>query len=447
MATPDSPFRALRIGVLLHDTLVEERLFKIVRNNLTISIGQSLRCDLSIPITNLPLEHRMFAVEHGRLMLRVTAEMTGRVAQGNAIQTEAEFRAGAPHNHVWTIPIERGGRGKLHVGEATILFQEIAAPPNQPRPQLPSSVRCTWGDRIDRRLAVVISASLVVHGTIGVWAGLTETIGDEQPADEVTAYEPPRYDVIDLTIPDLAPTPVPGDPTPGTAIPVSPRQTPSPIVPRTARSRPNVAMPEPDVDRWALAVTNNTTGPNGQGELKNRSPGAALDKQIADIRDGNRNIKVGNNPTSREFPTHVGTGPDGPNVPDPGTIRNVDKNPEQPIVRIRPIPMPQPPEGRPTLTAAIVIARIQGSYAGGLTRCYVKHGLDHDATLVARVVLSFTVDGTGAATDNHAVGANAEVDSCIQGLMGGWRFPVPKDKDGDPTEAPFKVSLALQPNQ
>lgn len=449
MATSRIPPRALRIGVLLRETLVEERLFKIVRNQVAISIGQSARCDLSIPSSALPLEHTLFAVEHGQLVLRVTAAMTGRLAQEATIQTEAEFRAGPGRSGVWTVPIERGGRGKLHIGEATILFQEVVAPPSVPRPQLPASVRGTLADRIDPRLAVVIAGSLLVHTVIGAWAWMTEHVDDDAALEEAALYDPPRYDVIELSVPDIVepPTPTPVDPTPGAAAPVSPRQTPSPIAPRVVvRPRPGVAMPEPDVDRWALAVTNGTTGPNGQGEIKNRSPGAALDKQIADIRDHNRDIHVGTNPTSRDAPPRIGTGPDGPNVADPVAIRNLPKKSEDPIVRIRPVPMPHTPD-QPSLTIAMVIARIQGSYLGGLQRCYVKHGLEHDATMVAKVAVSFTVDDKGMATDNHANGANAEVDACIQTLMGGWRFPVPKDKDGDPTDVAFKVVLALQPNQ
>ncbi|MBA3542718.1 MAG: hypothetical protein H0T79_24085, partial [Deltaproteobacteria bacterium] len=38
--------RALRVGVLLRDNLVEERVFS---TNAPITIGQSLRCTLSLP--------------------------------------------------------------------------------------------------------------------------------------------------------------------------------------------------------------------------------------------------------------------------------------------------------------------------------------------------------------------------------------------------------------
>ena len=76
---------------------------------------------------------------------------------------------------------------------------------------------------------------------------------------------------------------------------------------------------------------------------------------------------------------------------------------------------------------------------------YAKAMVDKTASYLMSGV-SFVVDDKGASTENSARGANAEVDRCIQDQMGGWRFPVPKDKDGDPTDAPFKLKLALQPN-
>src|SRR5688572_29524355 len=161
--------RALRVGVVLGGNLVEERLFADAH---PITVGQSLRCRLSVPADGVPHEHAMFVRDQGRLLLRLTAGMNGRLAQSGT--TKSDLREGAGHDGIWTIPLERGARGKLTVGDATILFQEVAAPTKTPRPQLPASVRGTFADRIDRRLAVIVGASLLVHIGIGAWAWMTE---------------------------------------------------------------------------------------------------------------------------------------------------------------------------------------------------------------------------------------------------------------------------------
>jgi hypothetical protein len=178
--------------------------------------------------------------------------------------------------------------------------------------------------------------------------------------------------------------------------------------------------------------------------MPNRVPQTDLDKQIRQIKDGNQNIKVGNAPTSRDRDPRIGDGPPGPTIGDP-KLDQVAKSEKQPVARITPVPMPKRP-GKDPLPIALVLGRIQGSYMAGLQRCYVKHGLAHDTSLVAKVTITFTVDETGRSTENQAKGANPDVDGCIREQMNGWRFPIPKDADNEATDAPFKLQLALQPS-
>jgi len=420
--------RALRVGVLLGDNLVEERVF---RQPATVTLGQSLRCTLSVPADGVPMEHLLFAVEQGQLTLRTTPTMVGRVVQGNR---EIDV-------HGQAMPIEHGARGKLRIGAATVLFQEIAAPAIVPRMQLPASVRGTLGDRIDRRLGAIIAASLVVHLGIATWAWLTDRETDSMAEEVAAKYEAPRYEVIDM--PDFAMPPVPpGEPGPGVATLANPAtQTPS-TRPRAITAR----MPEPvDANAWAQMLTTGTPKPGGQAELPSRIPGTDLDKQIQNLHDRGREPTDGSRPTTRDPGMRIGDGPAGPIIQQPGNVEQLAKQEKPPITRITPIPQPKPP-GKDPLSINLVLGRIQSAYLAGLQRCYVKHGLSSDASMVAKVTLSFTVDETGMATDHQATGANPDVDSCIRGQMAGWKFQTPKDADGDPTEAPFKLILALQPS-
>ena len=49
-------------------------------------------------------------------------------------------------------------------------------------------------------------------------------------------------------------------------------------------------------------------------------------------------------------------------------------------------------------------------------------------------------------TDPEAVRCRRKLDSCISGQMSTWRFPIPRDKDGQPTDVSFHVALALRPS-
>jgi hypothetical protein len=92
-----------------------------------------------------------------------------------------------------------------------------------------------------------------------------------------------------------------------------------------------------------------------------------------------------------------------------------------------------------------ILKKIQSVYMVGIKRCYTTY-LKQDASAKGKVRISLTVNATGRTTAHSANGFAAEVDTCINGLMGSWRFPIPKDKDGSPTEASFQISLQLVPD-
>ena len=429
--------RALRVGILLGGNLVEEKLF---RGTVPVTFGQSLTCALSIPGDGIPHAHVLFVHDQGRVLLRVTRQMEGKIAQGGTIRTE--LRAGEPTDGVWTIALEKGARGKLQLGDATILFQELAAPPIAPRPVLPASIRGTLGDRIDRRLAVIIGASVCAHLAIAGYAWIQDV--DTGSMLSSTVANQYHQETMEVTLPE-EPAKVLPDPGPGTATPVSPTQTPKPIVPRprVTPQAPNLTTTD-DALKFASILTGSEVGRTGNIDLNSRQPGADLNKQIEAV--GNRTVVVGNTDAGfREREREgIGTAP-GPIVDDPTQVANQPTKAEtQPKGRIQIKPLP--PEGPgTTLTVAAVLEKINTVYMSGLQRCY-KKGLLGDAKLSGKVAMSFTVTERGSLEDFTSSGVTTEVDACISSLMAGWHFAIPRDKDGDPTDASFKLVLALQPS-
>jgi hypothetical protein len=81
----------------------------------------------------------------------------------------------------------------------------------------------------------------------------------------------------------------------------------------------------------------------------------------------------------------------------------------------------------------------------GLKRCYKEH-LKKDASARGKVTLSLTVNETGRTVKGAAKGFASEVEDCFSAQMSSWRFPVPKDKDGEATEASFAITLQLVPD-
>ena len=92
-----------------------------------------------------------------------------------------------------------------------------------------------------------------------------------------------------------------------------------------------------------------------------------------------------------------------------------------------------------------VVAKISSAYMAGIKRCY-KTYLKKDASARGKVQLSITVNETGRSVSPRANGFAGEVDTCLTSMMSSWRFPIPKDKDGESTEANFAIGLQMVPD-
>ena len=181
--------------------------------------------------------------------------------------------------------------------------------------------------------------------------------------------------------------------------------------------------------------------------MSRRRPGADLGAQINDVRESGRTVAVGGGAgrTSRgDGDARVGTG-HGPKIDGPGGLDSAGggKTAEKgPAGRISVASKQAFDES--TLTPDLVLSKIQSAYMAGLKRCY-KNYLNKDAGARGAVKLEFQVNPTGRTLNGNASGFAGEVDSCIEAQMQSWRFPIPKDKDGEATDASFKIALQLVP--
>jgi hypothetical protein len=190
-------------------------------------------------------------------------------------------------------------------------------------------------------------------------------------------------------------------------------------------------------------------GPNGnsEGDMSKRRPGADLGQQIADVREGGKSVAVGGGAgrgPRGDGDARVGTGK-GPNINAPGGTETAGgpKQEHAPTGRIQVSDKQSFDES--SLTPDIVLSKIQSVYMSQIKRCYTSF-LKKDASARGKVTLKLTVNATGRAVKTSANGFAGEVDECIGGLMSSWRFPVPKDKDNEATEAAFAITLQLVPD-
>lgn len=457
--------RILRIGVLLGGKIVEERL---IRDRGDVSVGQSGKNTFSVPLEGLPREWVLFKSHDGRYTLDFTAQMDGRLSDGDKVQTLAAARDGGASRHGdhFTLPLSDHARGKVSLGDLTLLFQFVTEPPLQPRPLLPHSVRGTLADRIDPRLAVIVTGSVALH-----FGFMIAALQWDPPEDGGIAYQASQEVYKDETVPVNTfdqPIEVKGEDTktadagkqedtktpekepdkkPGSTKPAG---DPKPADTGGGRNSNDAVALQEESARFADALFSEDEAGGGlAGAMESRKPGSDLGNQLDEVAKSGATTSIGGGtnrgPRGNGDPrvgTGTGPGVSGPGGPVSATGPDGKGNEKVPTGRITATDKKTFDDS--SLTPDAVQRKILSAYLAGLKRCH-KELLKTDPTARGKVKLNFTVNESGRTVSPKATGFADSLDSCIESQMGNWRFDIPKDSDGEPTDASFEISLQLVP--
>ena len=132
--------KVLRIGLVQGGRVIEER---IIKQRTNVTIGQSEKAMFVIQSTNVPAQFKLFELVGGDYFLNFLDGMSGRVALATGITDISALKGQAKKvGNAYQVKLTEEARGKVIVGETTFLFQFVAPPPIQPRPQLPLSRAC-----------------------------------------------------------------------------------------------------------------------------------------------------------------------------------------------------------------------------------------------------------------------------------------------------------------
>lgn len=192
---PTGP-KVLRVGLVQSGRVVEER---IIKQRTHVTVGPSEKNMFVIATGNVPPTFRLFELVNNEYCLNFLDGMTGRVALPTGISdlTVLKGQARRSPQGAYQIRLTEDSRGKVVVAETTFLFQFVAPPPVQPKPQLPVSVtRGATG--IDWTTTMIAAVSFMLHFmAIGaVYSDWLDPIIDDEIAvagliDSVKALPPP----------------------------------------------------------------------------------------------------------------------------------------------------------------------------------------------------------------------------------------------------------------
>lgn len=199
--------KVLRIGVIQGGKIVEER---IIRKRETVTVGGSERNHFVISAPGLSARFELFQLVGGDYILNFTQSMSGRVGLPAGVQTLEQLRtSGAARNagSHWQVKLNDSARGKVVIGDVTLLFQFVTPPPVQPRPQLPAAARGGFAKSIDWVFTAFVMFSFMSHFGFVVYLE-----NADWPIDEGFVKVP--EDLIDLVMNEpVPPAPEPVDTT------------------------------------------------------------------------------------------------------------------------------------------------------------------------------------------------------------------------------------------
>jgi TonB family protein len=189
--------KVLRIGLVQGGKVIEER---VIKQRTHVTVGPSEKSMFVVPSQNVPPNFRLFELVGNEYQLNFLDGMTGRVALQTGISDLAALRGQAKRTPqgAYQVRLTEDSRGKVVVGETTFLFQFVAPPPIQPKPQLPVSVKGGLSSQIDWTMTIIAAFSFLFHfGMVGaIYSDWMDPVVDDEVniaglIDSVKGLPPP----------------------------------------------------------------------------------------------------------------------------------------------------------------------------------------------------------------------------------------------------------------
>jgi hypothetical protein len=420
--------RMLRVGIVHGRRIVEERLLARAGD---VTIGTSPHSTFIVPWDDVPRRWRLFEERGGRRFLHLTAGMTARIADGAALTNVGARAAGEPAR---PIPLSDRARGKVTVGDTTVLFQLLRPPPPQPRAQLPLSVRRRFGADIDRLFAAVIAFTVLLHIAFVVY--LRQVEWPRRPSLEEI---PDRF--VRRVVQMPRPTPPAFPEPPEESLPSS---VPHPRAPAQATARAPRTPPksrealEAEVRQIGLIPLLTARAADGHSAITDVLSAGAVDRPLEEALRDVGGLGIASTDSLRVASPGPGHGKVA-TVDDlraPGGIagaRDIGPVPERDVASRLKVDRPVIEGGHADLES---ITREIRSRRRAIAACY-ERALKQRPTLAGKLVVRFSIVAAGTVSavdiDDDTLGA-PEVGACVRALVLRWRF-------APPTEAPVELSF------
>ncbi len=167
MAKDKKQEKILRIGVVQGGRIIEERL---LRHKEAVTVGQSPKNKFMIPSPRVPITYTLVDVKKGRYILCFEKGMLGKILVEEEVldlKTLAKRKLAERKDNRFSFGLDEESRGKIVLGDVTLLFQFVTPPPEVPKLQLPAEARGAWWRSIDSALLATFLIALIGLGGSG----------------------------------------------------------------------------------------------------------------------------------------------------------------------------------------------------------------------------------------------------------------------------------------
>jgi hypothetical protein len=427
--------KVLRIGLVVGGRILEER---VVKQRTSVTVGPSEKSTFVVQ-ANLPPQFKLFELVGGDYYLNFLDGMTGRVALATGITDLAALRGQAKRvGQAYQVRLTEEARGKIVVGETTFLFQFVAPPPAQPRPQLPLSVKGGVASQIDWNLTIIAAFSFLVH--FGLVGAMYSDWMDPVVNDDISAS---LLEMVQKTVPPPVETSdVPTSSATSTDTAPAPTQAPKQQAQSQQANAPSAKVVQGllnEADQARIAILASLTGGAALAGAMKDDNGAPVDlNSLANRQGGISNMSGGLNlPGGAGGPIQPGKNGGGLQSLRGGETGGASTSAGQ-AVKVVPVGEVQYGGSSMSVPVSNAEAIIRSQIHPGAKRCYQK-GLESDPTQSGRIVIMIKVSPSGE-VDSASVASNSGISpgvaSCITAVARRAKFDAP-GSNGSTISVPF----------
>lgn len=432
--------KILRVGVIRDGKIIEERH---VRHPSTVTVGQDGTNTFVIPASELPSSFPVFEHKSGQYTLLFTDRMNGRVAKRPG-DFDFDFAAlkskglAQKRGSVWALPLDTSSKGKVSLGEVTLLFQFVSPPPEPARIDLPADMRGSVWRSIDHLFFGILAASLFLHFT-----GAACIVLSPKPADADLSLDelPDRFARVLLPPKPPEPEQPKKDESPVAQVEekkdvkkdLKKKELPADSAQRKAVIQQKVAS------KGLLKILGSAGGSGALQDVLGSGTGSG---DVAAALAGARGVSIATadsvgGPRGGDAGRTAGIGDVG--TAGGGRVALAGKGDAKVSGKVA----AAAPEVDSADVDRAALARYIRDRLGAIRGCYERE-LKRNPGLKGKVVVRFNITPAGRAGDirieENSLGS-AEVGACIQGLMRSWIFPF-KPPDEVPVQYPFLFTSA-----